>query len=142
MLNKDQTVAILQRLHSDRQAATNFVRDPASEWQALGGQLPAGVTPAQFSQRVRGGSLFKAAEATANGQMSVMSGTPCQTAVIFVAEMLGLGGVTAVTWLTAGADIPLAAFLGADLTVVQGILTGVGGTATMGIIAAALCHGT
>ena len=140
MSNKDQTVAILQRLHSDRQAATNFVRNPASEWQALGGQLPAGVTPAQFSQRVRGGAFFKEVEATANGQMSAMAWSPCITGLVFFLNALGITGAVAATLASVGVDVAIAAFMGYEVSVVQATLATAGETTILGI-ATLLCHG-
>ena len=136
MSNKDQTVKILQRLHSDRQAAANFVRDPAAEWQALGGQLPAGVNAAQFSQRIRASAIFKDVQATANGKIGAMAWSPCVTGLVFFLNALGITGAVAAAAFAG----PIAAFLAADVTAVQAILAGVGETSIVAI-ATALCHG-
>ncbi|HEY1752095.1 MAG TPA: hypothetical protein VGG29_12600 [Caulobacteraceae bacterium] len=141
---KAQTVSILQRLHSDKQAAANFVRDPAAEWHALGGQLPAGVTPAQFAQRVRGGELFKSVQATANGQISAMAWSPCQMGVMFLFDTLGVTAGFAVTVASGGAAegiiAAIAAFAGANVSVVTAAFSTLG-QAPLAFAAAAICHG-
>ena len=136
-MKKDQTVAILHRLHTDRQAAKKFVSDPAAEWKALGGEFPAGVTPAQFSQRVRSGPLFKKIEATANGQMGAsFTWSPCVTGLVFFLDALGITGVAAAAALSG----PIALFLAADATWVAATLAGLGQGSII-VIATALCHG-
>ena len=137
-MTKNQTVAIIQRLHGDKKHAANFVRDPAAEWQALGGQLPAGVTAAQFSQRMRGSPFFKEVQATANGKMSAMAWTPCITSVVVLFHLLGIGVVGVVSAVSAPAEIAIAAFFGAEVTAIRAFLATSGET-TVFLLATALC---
>lgn len=136
-MNKEQTISILHRLHTDKQAAVKFIQDPAAEWKSLGGQLPAGVTSAQFSQRMRKSPIFGKVEATAKGQSSAsFTWSPCVTGLVVFLDILGIGSVAAAAALTG----PIVIFLGMQVSAVGAVLAGMtqGGVV---VIAMALCHG-
>lgn len=136
-MDKDKTVSILRKLQSNKQAAQQFVRDPAAEWQALGGQLPKGVTPARFSQNMRSSPLFKEIQAVANGQMSSSAGwSPCVT---FMFGVFGALGITSAALAAASAPA-IAAILLADVTAVQTLIAAAGGVGLYQL-AVHMCHG-
>jgi hypothetical protein len=123
-MTRDQTVTILRQLCLNKQAAIQFVNNPAAEWMALGGQLPPGVSAAQFSQNMRNSKIFSNIQAVANGQMSTQDWlNPCAIALETFLCALGVFG-TAVL----GPAMPaVAAFMSADVTVVTAAATGATG---------------
>jgi hypothetical protein len=115
MPNFNQVAAALRNAASNRNAAASYVGNPAAAWQAMCGQLPAGVTPAQFNQRVGASELHKTIAGTANGQMSAMDWSDCNecraVAMYFLCAIgaIAAGGVLVISGGSIGA---IAGFFG------------------------------
>jgi hypothetical protein len=142
MSNFNQVAAALRNAASNRNAAASYVGNPAAAWQAMGGQLPAGVTPAQFNQRVGASELHKTIAATANGQMSTMDWSDCNecraVAMYFLCAIgvVAAGGALVITGGTIGAIAGFFGFTEAATSAAAGIA----GAAVAGTFAQSICR--
>lgn len=102
----------LRQATTNKNAANAFLQNPAGAWQSMGGTLPPGVTPAQFTQRIAGSDVHKNVVSASQGQMSVQDLSPCGACVSTVGFLLVVAGLSAsVATVTLAPEAPIIAWI-------------------------------
>jgi hypothetical protein len=127
MANFHQIATALLRTANDQQAAKKFLADPAAAWKAMGGSLPPGMTPAQFSQRAAKAPVHSAIVSAANGQMSVMDFGSCASCIAVFGLLEVAAGGLALLFAPEGGWIPIVAEMTGKTTLEVGGLTAIAG---------------